>query len=260
MSQQTTFSMLVHGEAGVGKSRLGDTAPAPRLILDAEGRAHYLPSQPKVFWDPRTEAPPVADGTWETCVAIVPDFATMEKVFAWLQSGQHGFVSVVVDSLMEIQKRLIDSVAGMEQLKTQDWGVVLRKLEKLVRDYRDLIITPVNTVNVVVFTVGSKQGEDGKMRAMLQGAMATTVPYFVDAVGYMYTDFHPETNEVTRSMLIQPSRVAVAKDGTGKLPGPVIPNPNLATIYQHLAAANAPAAAVPSEAAIQDLTTGGATA
>lgn len=248
MSEQTTLTMLVHGEAGAGKSWLGNSSPAPRLICDAEGRAKYLPSTlPKVMWDPRQQAPPVADGSWETCVAIVPDFQTMDLVFQWLQSGDHGFRSVVVDSLMEIQMRLIDDVAGMEQLKTQDWGVVLRKLEKLTRDYRDLVIRPSNTVDVVVFTVGSKVDASGKQRPMLQGQMATKVPYFVDVVGYLYTTFSPETGEVSRSMLTVDTQTAVAKDGTDMLPGPTVPSPNLTQIFNELSAATvAPAPPVVS--------------
>lgn len=232
-----TFTLLAHGEAGVGKSWLGDSSPAPRLILDAEGRAKYLPSEPKVYWNPTTEAPPRYDGTWQTCVAIVPDYRTMEQVLNWLQSGQHDFVSVVVDSLMEVQKRLMDAEFGYNQLKTQDWGLVLRHLEKLVRDYRDLVLVSTNPTVIVVFTVGSRD-QDGKARPILQGALRETVPYFVDTVGYMYTDIVPETGGIKRSMLISPTPFAVAKDNTNRLMaayGAVIENPNLSTLYQYLA-------------------------
>ena len=51
------LTMLIHGDAGTGKSWLGNTVPAPRLILDAEGRSIYLPGGPKVTWDPREQAP-----------------------------------------------------------------------------------------------------------------------------------------------------------------------------------------------------------
>lgn len=248
MSNQT-LTALIHGESGAGKSWLCDTTPAPRLICDAEGRAKYLPSEPKVYWDPRTQAPPAYpdNGEWQTCVAIVPDFATMDLVFRVLQSGQHPFRSVCVDSLMEIQMRLIDDVAGMEQLKTQDWGVVLRKLEKLVRDYRDLVISPANPTDCVIFTVGSKPGEDGKRRPMLQGQMGEKVPYFVDVVGYMYKTFNPETQTVSRNLLVDDVGTAVAKDGTNRLvsmTGPVVPNPNIGEIFNLLNSAVPSAEAV----------------
>lgn len=231
MSGQT-LSMLVHGEAGAGKSWLGDTAPAPRLILDAEGRAKYLPSQPKAHWDPTQGAPPQYDGTWETCVAFVPNYATMETVYRWLQSGQHHFRSVVVDSLMEIQKRFIDDIAPGQPLDQQDWGTLLRGLEKLVRDYRDIVNYPSNPIDCVVFTVGSKANKAGKMKPLLQGAMGDTVAYYVDAVGYMYNTSTPEG--IQRAMLVQDSPTAIAKDGTNKLGGPSIRDPHLGVLFEQL--------------------------
>lgn len=235
-----TLTALVHGEAGHGKSWLCDTSPPPRLVLDAEGRAKYLPSQPKIIWDPRTQAPPAAptqEAYWETCIAIVPDFATMDFVFRVLQGGQHPFRSVCVDSLMEIQKRLIDDVAGIDQLKTQDWGTVLRKLEKLVRDYRDLVLVPTNVTDCVIFTAGSRVNEKGKMAPILQGQMAATVPYFFDVCGYLYKEYDIETQQIKRNLLIEDVGTAVAKDGTDRLVkqyGFVVPDPNLWSIFESL--------------------------
>jgi hypothetical protein len=228
--EEQTLTLLVHGEAGAGKSWLGDTAPGPRLILDAEGRAKYLPSQPKVLWDPRAGAPPRYDGTWETCVVIVPDYQTMELVYRWLQSGQHDFVSVVCDSLMEVQKRLIDRVAGSAQLDQQDWGEVFRELEKLARDYRDLVIQQSNPTRCVVFTTGSIEDKAGKWRPMLQGKLAKSLPYLVDTVGYLYTAYTPEAG-VTRQMLVAPLPTAVAKDGTNELPSPTVPSPHIGQLF-----------------------------
>lgn len=252
---RATLTMLVHGEAGVGKSWLGASTPGPRLILDAEGRAKYLPTAvATVYWDPAQSAPPAYDGSWDTCIAVVPDFKTMDLVYRWLQSGQHPFISVVVDSLMEIQKRLIDETVGLNQVAQQDWGIILRKLEKLVRDYRDLVLVDANPVDVVLMTVGSKEGNGGKMRPMLQGAMGTTVPYFMDIVGYLYTTHDLETGTIGRSMLIQPTNVAVAKDGTDKLThlGASIPNPSVHQIFEllkQIEQQSAPPAAPPVESA-----------
>lgn len=229
---EQTLTMLTHGEAGAGKSYLTNTAPTPRLILDAEGRGKYLPGE-KVVWDPFHEEPPQADGSWDTCIAIVPDFKTMGRVFQWLGSGQHPFVTVGVDSLMEVQKRLIDDVAGLDQLDQQQWGIVLRKLEKLVREYRDLVLQPSNPVRCVIFTVGSKD-IGGKMRPLLQGQLANTVPYFVDIVGFLYTHFDPENRTITRHLLVQPTNTAVAKEGTGRLGVPVVDNPDMSEIFSKL--------------------------
>lgn len=225
------LTILVHGDAGTGKSWLGDSAPPPKLILDSEGRAGYLPRGPKVGWDVNTGPPPMPDGSWETCIANVLDFQAMATAFQWLRSGQHGFRSVVVDSLMEIQMRLIDKVAGLQQLETQDWGEVLRQLENLVRSYRDLVLLP-GTVDCVVFTCGTREIE-GKKQPLLQGQIRDKLPYFLDVVGYMYPAYAPD-GTLVRQMLVNPAPNIVAKDNTNRLPGPVIGEPDLSVLFNYL--------------------------
>lgn len=233
VTAKTTLTIMVHGESKVGKSRLVDTMPAPKLILDAEGRAKYLPSGPKVYWDPMTQEPPVVDGTWETCVALVPNIQVMTQAFMWLRSGKHGFVSVGIDSLMEVQKRYIDEIAGSEQLTQPDWGTLLRRLEKLVRDYRDLVLLESNHVQVVVFTVGTGE-RDGKYRPLLQGAMRTELPYYLDVVGYLYTQQDADGN-TARNLLVRPDPQYVAGDGTDAFP-PIIANPSITDMFNVLKA------------------------
>lgn len=217
--------MLVHGESGVGKSWLADTAPAPRLILDAEGRAKYTPSSPKVSWDPMKSGPPAYDGSWETCVVNVLDFNVMDLVYQWLRSGQHPFTSVVIDSLMEVQKRCIDNLVGINPLDQQDWGTLLRKLDALVRSYRDLTLLE-NPASVIIFITGSTQrGSSEKWVPMLQGSLRDTLAYSLDVVGYYYvrvTESGPQ-----RELLVDKLPGFEAKDGTGKLNGPIIVSPNI---------------------------------
>ena len=59
MTQQSTFTAVIHGESGAGKSQLADTIPGPRLILDAEGGSEFTPSWPKQIWNPDVYGPPV---------------------------------------------------------------------------------------------------------------------------------------------------------------------------------------------------------
>lgn len=234
---RTTFTALIHGESKVGKSWLGASSPGPRLILDSEGRAKYTPSKfPKVYWDPRSGPPPRADGTWDTCVAPVAEFDLMALAYKWLRRGEHDFVTVDIDSLMEVQKRCIDAEVGNDALKIQDWGTLLRKLESLVRSYRDLTLVNNNTVSVVIFIVGTVN-VDGVQRPLLQGALRNTVPYYVDCTGYLFKQPHtaPDgSTTFTRSLLVEAQPGFVAGDGTGQLQGPVVSNPNISTLYDML--------------------------
>lgn len=210
-----TLTMVLHGESGSGKSWTADTAPAPRLVLDAEGGTKFTPSR-KVSWTNVNDAPPAPDGTWDTCTVTIRDYRTLQKIFTWLNSGKHPFASVVIDSLSEIQKRLIDEVAGVEQLKMQDWGAVLRKGEALVRSFRDLTMHPSNPVECVVYVCATAEsGDHAVYRPQLQGQLRTSLPYFVDVVGFLRVDA-TETGLV-RHMYVQPTNGFLAKDRTGRL-------------------------------------------
>lgn len=220
-----TFTALIHGLAGVGKSRLTDTMPAPRLILDTEGRSRFLPSR-KVWWDPLHDAPPVNDGSWETCVVTAHNMAVTQQAFTWLRSGQHPFVSAGVDSMMMAQKRIIDDVAGLNQLREQDWGTVLRRTEGIVRDWTDLRLERSTGIQTVVFTVGTRE-RSGKYEPLLQGQLRDTIPYFFDTVGYLFVTNDPETGATSRGLLIWPQANFLAKDNTDALPGPIIVDPRI---------------------------------
>src|SRR5688500_14859171 len=99
-----SFSLMLHGAAKVGKTHLADSAPKPHLVLDAENGNKWTSSK-KVYWDPVDQAPPVPDGTWETCVVLVRSCDDLMRAVQWLQSGQHPFRSVTLDSVSEIQQR-----------------------------------------------------------------------------------------------------------------------------------------------------------
>lgn len=210
------------------------------MVIDLEGRAKYTPSGPKVGWDPRVGPPPAYDGTWQTCVVNCPDFETLTLVYQWLRSGQHPFVTVIIDSLMEAQKRCIDATVGTSALDQQDWGLLLRKLEAIVRSYRDLTLVEANTVSVVILLVGSRAGvKTGKQEPLLQGQLADTVPYYLDVVGYLFKQPVTAADGVTqtfqRSLLVDEQPGFVAKDGTGRLPGPIIALPETIPPTQHIA-------------------------
>lgn len=206
------LTMVVHGESGVGKSWLADSAPTPRLILDVEGGINFTPSE-KVDWDTRN-APPEAD----TVVVRVRNVKAAQEAFTWLNAGKHHFRSVVIDSLSEMQKRFVDDIAGTAQMKTQDWGTLLRKLEKLVRSFRDLTDHPSAPIENVIFVCGTKvENETGRLRPNLQGQMGTTLPYYVDVVAYLSYVPGEELGTFTRRAHFLPLGDVSAKDRTNSL-------------------------------------------
>ena len=189
MSVQRSLTMMVYGESKVGKSTFAVTAPYPRLMLDVEGGHRFLPIVVK-YWDPLREEPPVADGTWDTCVVTVRDYDTVIKTYQWLQLGKHQFKSLIIDSISELQVKCMDSIAGNEQMKMQQWGELLRHMGALLRDLRDLTMHPTNPLEAVVLTAMSRSA-DGRAKPYLQGQLAIQAPYFYDILGAITVETVP---------------------------------------------------------------------
>lgn len=185
-----SLTMMVYGPSKAGKSTLAVTAPYPRLMLDVEGGHRFLPIQVK-YWDPLREAPPAADGTWDTCVVPVRDYDTMLKVYQWLQVGQHQFKSLIVDSVSELQVKCLENIAGQQQMTQQQWGELLRHMGSLLRDLRDLTMHPVNPLDAVILTAMERPGQDGRSRPYLQGQISIVAPYLYDVLGYLRVEEFP---------------------------------------------------------------------
>lgn len=187
---ERSLTIMVYGESKVGKSTFAVTAPYPRLMLDVEGGHRFLPINVK-YWDPLTEEPPQADGTWDTVVVKVNDYDVVMKAFQWLQSGKHQFKSLIIDSISELQVKCMDNIAGTEQMKMQQWGELLRHMGALLRDLRDLTMHPTQPLEAVVLTAMARKGQDGVYRPYLQGQLAIQAPYFYDILGAITVETEP---------------------------------------------------------------------
>lgn len=191
------LSFLVHGMPKAGKSTFADSGPVPRLSLDVEGSSFWTPSR-KIYWDPMRQPPPVPDGTWDTAIVLVREARTVMEVYRVLNSGQHPFNSASMDSVTEVQQRVIDDLAKGQQMDRDKWGALLRQVNAMVRAYRDLITHPVHPLWTMTFVAGTHQ-RDGRWRPMLQGQAQDYLPYYVDVLGYL--DAQPNGS---RHMLIGP--------------------------------------------------------
>lgn len=215
MTETTTLAAVVHGESGSGKSYFGGTTPPPRLILECEGGSRFIrANRRKRFWDPLTEPVPEWNDDWDACFVKASEWKTLDAAYQILASGQHPFRSLVVDSLSEAQKRLIDDVAGVDQPTLQEWGTVGRHLEDFVRKLRDLTFIPIKPLEAVVLLCLSHQ-RDGELRPFLKGQIELNLPAFVDVVGYLYTD--ASSGSIVHNMLIAPANNVIAKDRTAYL-------------------------------------------
>lgn len=222
------FNMMFYGDSGTGKTTLAgsaDEVPAmrPVLFIDIEGGTESLRhSYPEVET--------VRVTTWKE----------MQNVYNVLYEGKHGYKTVVLDSLTEIQKfnmyTIMDSVVQKrpdldpDVPSMREWGKNLEQLRKMVRGFRDLEMH-------TIFTALNKSEKDQKtgvtsMKPSLSGKLADEVAAFLDVVCYYYVKQigDGEDAEFRRLLLTQKTDAQVAKDRTGKLPM-IIEDPNLSLIH-----------------------------
>lgn len=225
--------LLVHANSKVGKSWLADTAPGPRLILDAEGGTKWTKSH-KIKWDPKGP-PPTGLSATDSVVVRVLSFQDLMLAKAWLESGNHEFKSVIVDSVTEAQYKCQLAIAGANAMEMQDWGKLLRDMLTVCTSFRDLPDHPTNPLECVVFITGSLTTKEGAVIPDLQGQLQRKLPYIVDVIGYLFTQTD-SAGVIQRGMLVQPvAGQPLAGDRTDVLSlhyGTVIPHPSLPAMLE----------------------------
>jgi hypothetical protein len=216
-SERPTISALVHAPSKTGKSTLCSTAPLPICVFDVEGSWRFIKTQGyrnadrpivKRYWDPLREPPPRYDGTWNVCVVKVRDWATLVRGYMHLVQSPHDFVSVIVDSITEAQRKLKSQLRGLEAMRIQDWGDLLNQMDKWIRDVRDLVLIPNLPTRMVIFVAETEMYE-GKWRPAMQGQIKRGLPYWVDVCGYMYTELE---GDVTGAMTVKVKKLLVMSD------------------------------------------------
>lgn len=187
-------SWLIHAHSKVGKSTLSSTAPLPHVVFDAEGGWKYIRTMGfksgvplrKIAWNPITHLPPRYDGSWDVCIVTCRDWATLDAGYRMLTQAPHDFKSITMDSITEVQRRLKQNINSEGILKGYDqWGTLLVRMDGLIRGFRDLTLLP-GPVQCVTFIAETRM-DNGKWRPYMQGQISTSLPYWVDVCGFLYT-------------------------------------------------------------------------
>ena len=151
-----------------------------------------------------------------TVVVSARSYDDYERVYQWLNSGVHPFRSVILDSLSEFQKRIMDKIAGVQQMKDYDWGTLLRYGEGAVRALRDLKKHPTNPLDAIVMTAATSDRQHGVLGPHLQGQLGVNIKAYPDVIGYLSVREH-ESGWIIRTLQIMPLDNYVAKDRTDTL-------------------------------------------
>jgi phage nucleotide-binding protein len=221
---QTPFiNMLVYGRSSIGKTTLAasaDAVPEMRKVLFVDVEAGTL-SLRKTDYD--------------VDVVRITDFNDFEELFGALHAGNHGYGTVVLDSLTEIQELCMRAI--MRAMKADpdnmerdpdvpgmyEWNKSEKQVKKLIRAFRDL---PMN----VIFTALVKEDKDSKTGITMKlpdlpGKLAHRVAALFDIVlffGMMSEEGKGEVRVVASSA----SSNTVAKNrGSDRLP-PILEIPD----------------------------------
>ena len=182
---------LIHAPAGHGKTRLLGTAqedprtfPMALLNFDA-GEASLVGLDIDVY--------------------DIRDYHDYEEVYKDLRNPKTPYKSVGVDSLTETQISSLEEIlkkdinrADPEQLAQQDWGIVLVRMRRIVRQYIKLLPMHIFMTALSKEAMVPRVGEV-KMPAM-QGQFANELPGIPDVVAYLALE---DTEEgVQRTLLL----------------------------------------------------------
>jgi len=212
---------LIYGHSGTGKTGLAATAPSP-LFIDLENGAPVTVK---------------AVGNKDARVVQCEDIADVREVFKFLKAGDHGFKTVVIDPLWELQRMMMEEVQikypakrAFNRVSTmQDWQLVTEDFRKMFEAFRSL---PMHTV--MIAHAQSRQHEEDVVEPLLQGkSMLSFAIRSMDLLGYMRIGFDDKEETSVRELITEGTEEIAAKNRGGNLPA-LIRNPNLTDIFNQM--------------------------
>lgn len=189
--------MLVYGQAGVGKTMLIKTLPAP-IILSAEAGLLSLQNENMPFIQ-------------------IATLAQLSEAFTWLQQSTEArkYKSVAIDSLSEIAEFVLASEKQNSKDPRKAYGAMQDKMTNIIKGFRDLKDFH------VYFTAKVERTQD-ETGMLLYGPslpgqkMSQLIPYFFDEVLALRLVTDKENN-IQRLLMTTSDGMWTAKDRSGKL-------------------------------------------
>lgn len=195
-----TMNILLYGPPGTGKSVGACSAPGPILALNAEGPGALR----------------FARGLYGDAVreVAVDSGAVLDEAYLYLKEGKGKERSVVLDTIGEVYRVLLEELAGGGRPSLQNYGDVNTKLERFIRALRDLEL---NVILVAHEQVDDADGVSTRRPATGGKKLPEQVMAQVDVVAY--TGVVPATDDVPTRYVGQlvESTGRRAKDRTGAL-------------------------------------------
>lgn len=161
------LNVLLYGPPGAGKTVGACSAPGPVLVLNAEG--------PGALFFARRQ-----HGNEQIHEVTFEGEQTLTEVYLHFAGGKAKEKTVVIDSVGEIHKKLLEAYGG-ERPTLQQHGDVNLKIERFIRSLRDL---PVNVVLVAHEQLDDVEGEAVRRPATGGRKLPEAVMAMMDVVAY----------------------------------------------------------------------------
>jgi len=175
---EPTLNILLYGPPGTGKTMGACSAPGPILVLNAEGPGAIRYAR-NFYGDKIREV-------------VFTGEETLTEAFLYLREGTGGEKTVIVDTIGEVYRVLLEQIGG-ERPKIQHYGDVNTKLERFVRALRDLSI---NVVLIAHEQVDDSEGE--ATRRPMTGGKKLPEQIMAQADVVAYTGVVPATDSEPR--------------------------------------------------------------
>jgi hypothetical protein len=227
--KEPKLNLGIYGDSGTGKTQLAASADEvpemrPVLIIDVEGGTETL----------RNSYP-------EVDTVRVQSWQQVQDLYNELYRGKHGYNTVVVDSLTEVQKfsmgEIMREVVEKDAARDPDipsmreWGKNLEQMRRFVRAFRDLDVHTIFTALV--------QAEKNERTGIttytpsLSGKLRQEVAAFLDIVAYYYVkevQDEDKSTRLTRVLLTRKTDIYIAKDRSNRLPM-LVQDPTMRTLF-----------------------------
>lgn len=191
------IKILVHGQAGIGKTCLCASLPDP-IILSVESGLLSLAD---------VDIP----------VIEIKSINDLAEAYDWLLKSEEAqkYKSVCLDSISEIAEVVLANEKNNEKDIRKAYGNLQDIMSDLMRSFRDL------PGRNVYFSAKQERVQDDNGRLLFGPSMpgqklAQQIPYLFDEV-FCYQMVKDANGVPQRMLLTQPDGISVAKDRSGKL-------------------------------------------
>jgi hypothetical protein len=212
-SQDNGVKALIYGNAGMGKTVLCATAPAP-VVLSAESGLLSLKKRnlERLFGVGNSQV------CYNVPVIQISSVYDLTDAYNWCDSSAEAnqFQTVCLDSLSEIGEVVLNNAKRQVKDPRQAYGELIEKMETVIRMFRDL---PNKHVYMAAKMEPSKDEMTGVVKygpSMPGSKLGTKLPYFFDEVFRLGVNKTPQ-GESYRFLQTQPDLQYEAKDRSGSL-------------------------------------------